>query len=141
DSDGLVQELDSGTVDDTVRRRHLHTLKGNAAMVGAKVVASLCHQAEDELALDGSGIDAIIGRLRERWAVIKRTLKSVLDGRDKEAVEIPIAALDQVCRDPRQGASASEIEQRLERFRLEPVERPLARRAHPAKMLAGRLQK
>lgn len=141
ESDRLVQELASGKVDDTVRRRHLHTLKGNAAMVGAKVVADLCHQAEEELALDGSGIDAIIGRLWERWATIRRTLKSVLDGRDKEAVEIPIAALEQVCRDLRQGVSASEIEQRLERFRLEPVERPLARLAHHAKMLASRLQK
>ena len=141
ESDRLVHELASGTLDDTLRRRNLHTLKGNAAMVGAKVVADLCHQAEEELALDGSGIDAIIERLREHWAAVSRALQSVLHGRDQEAVEIPIAALDQICRDIRQGASLADLEQSLERLRLEPVERPLARLAHYAKALAGRLQK
>lgn len=141
ESDRLVRELASGTLDDTLRKRNLHTLKGNAAMVGAKVIAGLCDQAEDELALDGAGIDAIIGRLRERWASVSRALQSVLHGRDKDAVEIPIAAVDQICRDIRQGASLTDIEQSLERLRLEPVDRPLARLAHHAKALAGRLQK
>jgi two-component system chemotaxis sensor kinase CheA len=141
ESDRLVRELASGTLDDTLRRRHLHTLKGNAAMVGAKIIADLCHQAEDELALDGAGIGAIMVRLRERWGAIRGALDAVLHGRDQEAVEIPIAALDQVCRDLRQGASAADIEQRLEWFRLEPVELPFARLAHHAKTLAGRLNK
>ena len=110
-------------------------------MVGAKVVADLCHQAEDELALDGAGIDAIMVRLRERWSAINRALRGVLDAPDQESVEIPIAAIEQVCREIRQGASPVDIEQRLERLRLEPVERPLARLAHYAKALAGRLHK
>jgi HPt (histidine-containing phosphotransfer) domain-containing protein/two-component sensor histidine kinase len=141
ESDRLVRELGSATLDDSSRRRHLHTLKGNAAMVGAKMIADLCHQAEDELALDGAGIGAIMVRLGERWGAIRGTLDAVLDGRDHEAVEIPIAALDQVCRDLRQGASPADIEQRLEWFRLEPVELPFARLAHHAKTLAGRLNK
>jgi len=32
------------------QKRNLHTLKGNAGLMGFSIVASLCHQAEDELA-------------------------------------------------------------------------------------------
>ena len=137
----MVQDLASGTLDDVVRKRHLHTLKGNAAMVGAKVVADLCHRAEEELAIDGTGIGAIVARLQGRWRAIGATLQSVLGGRDQEQVEIPAAALDQLRKDVLAGASPREIERRLTSFEREPIERPLGRLANYATAVATRLGK
>lgn len=137
----LVQELASGTLDDVVRKRHLHTLKGNAAMVGAQVVADLCHRAEEELAIDGAGIGAIVARLQGRWRAIGATLQSVLGGRDREMVEIPAADLDQLRKDLLAGAGPWEIEQRLRSFEREPIERPLGRLAQYATAVAARLGK
>jgi len=137
----MVQDLASGTLDGVVRKRHLHTLKGNAAMVGAKVVADLCHRAEEELAIDGAGIGAIVARLQGRWRAIGATLHAVLGERDEELVEIPVAALDQLRRDLVAGASPRDIEQRLASFELEPIDLPLGRLAQYASALATRLGK
>ncbi|HEY8926545.1 MAG TPA: ATP-binding protein [Polyangia bacterium] len=137
----MVQDLASGTLDDVVRKRHLHTLKGNAAMVGAKVVADLCHRAEEELAIDGTGIAPIVARLQDRWRAIGATLQSVLGTHDDALVEIPVVALDQLRKDVLAGASPRSIEQRLASFELEPIERPLRRLAQHATAVAARLGK
>ncbi len=141
EADSLVQQLAGNALDPVTRRRHLHTLKGTAAIMGAKVVAVLCHRAEDELALDGSAIDSIMATLRERWSAISRTLHAVLGGRDKSIVEIPTAALEQLTEDIQHGATLADVQARLAWFRLEPVDRALGRLSRYAATLADRLGK
>jgi signal transduction histidine kinase len=141
EADRLVRELTGGALGHEVRKRHLHTLKGNAAMIGANVVAGLCHRAENELAIDGSAIDEIMGRLQERWSAIGQTVEPVLGGEGKGIVEVPSAALAQLGADVERGVCRAEIQRGLMQFLLEPVQRPLARLALHAEALADRLGK
>jgi chemotaxis protein histidine kinase CheA len=141
EADHLVQQIQRGDDDLVTRKRHLHTLKGNAGMMGAKVVASLCHRAEDELASDGGHYDEIIGLLGQRWAAVRQTLEMVLGSRGTEVVEVPVATLADLCRSIEAGASGSEIRHRLTMLSFEPVERPLARLGQYARALAERLGK
>jgi len=141
EADHLVQAIKAEPADLAARKRHLHTLKGNAGMVGAKVLARLCHQAEDELAGDGAGLGAVLDQLGQRWIAISQTLEMVLGNRRDEIVEVPVLALEELCRFIEEGASSAEVRRRLALFTLEPVERPLGRLGQYARSLADRLGK
>jgi len=99
EADRLVREIAGGKIGQAVLKRHLHTLKGNASMMGARVIADLCHRAEDELVLDGSGIDEIVGRLQERWSAIRETVEPVVGGHGRSIVEVPSGGLEQLRQD------------------------------------------
>jgi len=138
----LVDALGAVHLEADTRTQYLHTLKGSAAMMGVKVVAELCHRAEDELAVAGpDGMGITIARLKERWAVIRQTLEAVVGERGEGIVEIPARALEQLCDAIRDGASVDHILRRLTLFRCEPVERPLARLSQYARALAQRMGK
>ena len=140
EADRLVREITEGSVDPAVRKRHLHTLKGNAAMMGVNVVADLCHRTE-ELVLGASSIEGGMGQLQQRWSAIQRTMEPMLGDRGKDIVEIPSSALKQLCQEIDRGLSRTEIQQRLRHFTFEPIDRPLARLTRHAKALADRLGK
>jgi two-component system chemotaxis sensor kinase CheA len=142
DADQIIEQLAAPSLDDTARLRLLHTLKGNASMAGARFVAALCGQAEDQLSEGGLGAaEATLVRLRERWAVVTHTLSAVLGDRHRERgmVEIQSQDIERLCDDVRQGARGEEIVERLTRWRHEPVARVLARMARYARALAQRL--
>ena len=102
----MVGELAEGGLDDEARIRHLHTLKGTAAMHGAQLIAEICHRAEDALEINPEGIAPLIARLEQRWAEIERILGTFLDEESKGRVEVCQRALDQLCDDVRAGLSA-----------------------------------
>jgi two-component system chemotaxis sensor kinase CheA len=137
----MVGELAQGDLDDEARVRHLHTLKGTAAMHGAQLIAEICHRAEDALEINPEGIAPLIARLEQRWAEIQRMLATFLDEENKGRVEVSQRALDHLSDDVRAGLPLEEITRRLAALALEPVERPLARLAHHASKLAARLGK
>lgn len=63
DSDGVSEFLDEGSAmvarvvqRDAETRRHLHTLKGNAGLMGLTQFAELCHELEDRLASSDTGL-------------------------------------------------------------------------------------
>lgn len=138
----LVEELARGELEDATRSRYLHTLKGNAAMMGAKVIAELCHRAEDELAMEGAdGIESTMKRLEERWAAVRQTIEMVIGERPQGVLEIPSFAVEQLENEVRAGASADHIVRQLTFFRFEPVARPLSRLSQYARSLAQRMGK
>jgi two-component system chemotaxis sensor kinase CheA len=138
----LVEELAAGRLDDVTQSRHLHTLKGNAAMMGAKVIAELCHRAEDELAMDGiSGLEETMRRLEQRWATLRQTIEMVAGERAKGMLEIPSSAIERLTSEVCEGAAPDHVVRQLMAFRLESVERPLARLAQYARALAQRMDK
>jgi two-component system chemotaxis sensor kinase CheA len=135
-----VEELTGAGLEAATLRRHLHTLKGNAAMRGAKVIADLCHRAEEELATGASrAFAATIQGLGERWAAVKKTLEVVVAERGEGVVEIPSRALEQLCDEMKRGLPVEKIARQLEFFRFEPVALPLARLANYAALLAQRM--
>ena len=137
----LVQEILQGSLDLVSQKRHLHTLKGNSGLMGAKVVASICHQAEDALALDGVGLAGILERLGQRWAAITQTLEVVLGNRQAEVVEVPVSVLEELRHSIGEGMNQADLQAKLRMLSFEPVERPLARLGQYAKALAERMGK
>jgi signal transduction histidine kinase len=140
EADRLVREIAVDEGDPVVRKRHLHTLKGNAAMMGVHVVANLCHRAEELLTVEES-IEGVTQQLRQRWSAIEQTMEPVLGGRAKDLVEIPSSALAQLCRDIDSGLDTAEIQERLINLTFEPIEKPLARLTRHVRALAERLGK
>ncbi|MGD0837371.1 MAG: ATP-binding protein [Polyangia bacterium] len=141
EADRLVRELLSRDTDPVMRGRHLHTLKGNAAMMGAQVIAELCHRAEDASAIDDSELDHILARLQARWTVVRQAIESLLGGRHQNIIEVSALALEQLCQDVERGLDREHISGRLRLLACEPVERPLARLVRYATQLAERLGK
>jgi two-component system, chemotaxis family, sensor kinase CheA len=54
DASGLVRQLDSGECDLEELKRHVHTLKGNAALFGVVSVSKVCHDLETQIDADGT---------------------------------------------------------------------------------------
>jgi HPt (histidine-containing phosphotransfer) domain-containing protein len=138
EASGLVERLAAARDDLATHRRLLHTLKGNASLVGFDVVAGLCHTAEEEL--DERPVveaTATIAALRERWRVLASALADLSGERGREMIELEPAELDRLCKEL--GPEHEWIVRRLESWRCEPVARPLARLALHARALARRL--
>jgi signal transduction histidine kinase len=139
----IVGETARPGADTTVVKGLLHTLKGNAGMVGLHVLADLCHRAEDEL--DQAGEIARGGghleRVRALWQTLRRTLQPLLGARDAGTLEVEAAEIDRLCRAIRDGAPPAAVGQALAYLRLEPVERALGRLGRYARELGLRLGK
>lgn len=60
-------------------QRRLHTLKGNAALFGVFSVSEVCHELEDRIAIDFTGLDAAArGKLTEVWRVFYDRIERLL---------------------------------------------------------------
>jgi signal transduction histidine kinase/HAMP domain-containing protein len=119
-------------------RSALHTLKGNAAQMGLKVVAQLCHKLEDELATgDGMKSQEL---LSQRWQALTEHVTQLVGDGGRQTMEVSThdytALVSTLTRD---GKSAALTE--LLTWRLEPAARPLGRLAEQARALAVRLGK
>jgi len=135
----MVELVCSATiVDGPVLRSTLHTLKGNAAQMGLKVVAQLCHALEDELATgDGMKSQEL---LAQRWQALSEHVTQLVGDGGRNTMEVnatDYAALVNTLQ--REGKSAALSE--LLTWRLEPAARPLGRLAEQARALAVRLGK
>jgi HPt (histidine-containing phosphotransfer) domain-containing protein/HAMP domain-containing protein len=136
---GMVKLICSADAQDSHSLRStLHTLKGNAAQMGLRVVAHLCHTLEDELAT-GDGLKSQT-LLHERWQALTEHVRQLIGEGDRHTMEVSAtdyAAL--VSTLTRDGKSAALTE--LLAWRLEPATRPLRRLAEQARVLAKRLGK
>ena len=138
ESERMLESLAQSDIDDSLRTRLLHTLKGNAGMYGLQRIAELCHLAETELAEETSCLETL-EQLRQRWAAVTQTLHSVTP--THQATEVSQQDLAELTAKARRGASADQIVAELQRLRWEPAERVLDRLAEHARELAARLGK
>jgi signal transduction histidine kinase/HAMP domain-containing protein len=119
-------------------RSTLHTLKGNSAQMGLKVIAHLCHTLEDELAA-GDGMKSQES-LAKRWRALSEHVTQLVGDAGRNTMEVSAsdyAALVNTL--SREGKSAALTE--LLTWKLEPATRALGRLADQAHGLAGRLGK
>jgi two-component system chemotaxis sensor kinase CheA len=120
----------------------LHTLKGNAALMGFAIVANLCHQAEDELADRSTPLPAeALAPLEQRWATLNESLKAFLGDKGRDVLELSITEIEKLAEEIRAGAPTAHVLDRLASWWLEPSELPLKRLSRYAVALAGRLGK
>ncbi len=137
--EGLVAQV-VGSDDATVRRRALHTLKGNCAIFGFITVAELAHELENRLDGDETLSDADADGLARRWQEsMARTEEYVHNAHD--IYEVGESDLQLVLGALRQRVDYKEIVHLLESWRLEPAVAPLKRLASQAKRLASDLGK
>jgi HPt (histidine-containing phosphotransfer) domain-containing protein len=129
ETEGMLSTLLRGGLEQPSEKRLFHTLKGNAATVGLKAIADLCHRAESELAEEGTVGTVTLERLRARWEAIVQTLRAVVPAQLEEIVEISDRDIDGLSDLAGGGASALDIVEAVQRFHWEPLARPLARLA------------
>ena len=130
------------TADVPLQKRILHTLKGNAGLMGFSIVSSLCHQAEDELAERSSALPVeALAPLGSRWRTLNEALKSFLGDKGRDVLELSTKELEKLEQEIRAGASTSHVLDRLASWWLEAAELPLGRLGRYAAALAGRLGK
>jgi len=128
----------AGVSDGPLLRSTLHTLKGNAAQMGLKVIAHLCHLLEDELAT-GDGMKSQ-GLLAQRWQALSEHVTQLVGDSNRNTLEVSstdyAALVNTLSREGKSNALAE-----LLTWRLEPATRPLGRLAEQARALALRLGK
>ncbi|MEY4551201.1 MAG: hypothetical protein RL685_7396, partial [Pseudomonadota bacterium] len=138
----MVGALRSRELESDVSRlqRTLHTLKGNAAMMGLQLMAEQCHILEEELSTEGRASDAQLEELANRWQRIHQHLGKLTPPGER-AIEVPMpeysALLARLGKEP----LAPELLEQLKSWRLEPAVQPLERLAEQARSLGRRLNK
>ena len=140
ETNDLLARLSSADV--LVQKRLLHTIKGNAGLMGLVVVARVCHELEDLLS-EGHRVlgPADLSPLVQRWAHLTGSLDSFVGGHNRDVVEVPVEELDRLDQEIRLGMDGPRLIEMVLSLKLEPAERPLRRLANHARALAGRLGK
>jgi two-component system chemotaxis sensor kinase CheA len=128
----------SATVAITSLKRTLHTLKGNAGVMGLTVVAQLCHALETQLVEQASMTEATLAELRSRWTVITEHIATFLGG-SQQSIEIPEAEYSALVSRLSDSDPESEALKQLLSWRLELASKALSRLGDQARSLARRL--
>lgn len=142
EAEEIVSTIESSTSREDVNRA-LHTLKGNAAVIGCEALARLCHEIEDRAAETGAVAREDIAGLRKQWNELEARLASFLGTASNRSAKIEVdvrehqAAVDAV----QSGASKAALVEMLESWKLEPAQVRLARLGDSARRLAQRLGK
>jgi two-component system chemotaxis sensor kinase CheA len=130
------------TTDVPVQKRILHTLKGNAGLMGFSIVASLCHHAEDELAERSTALPAeALVPLESRWRSLNEALKSFLGDKGRDVIELSTKEIEKLEQEIRAGAPTEHVLDRLASWWLEAADLPLKRLGRYAIALTSRLGK
>jgi chemotaxis protein histidine kinase CheA len=122
-------------------RRTLHTLKGNAAVMGLTLVARLCHELEDELADEGRFSERGLAELSGRWTAVTEHVSKFVGAGALRVVEIPQTEYDTLVSRLARNERQSDVLHQVLTWQLEPATRSLQRLADQARALARRLGK
>ena len=139
----FVRALATGALDNDLvtLKRSLHTLKGNASLMGLKVLASICHEVEDRVEdRQAAPTREDVDRLVERWNAIQATVRALGGEEDSGIIRISAHELARFQAQVRQSDNLELIDT-VERWALEPVSMELSRQAERAAQLADRLGK
>ena len=121
-----------------MQKRLLHTLKGNAALMGFPIVSNLCHQAEDELADRWTPLPAeALTPLEQRWAALNEALKNFLGEKGRDVLELSTKEIEKLEQEIRTNAPTEHVLDRLASWWLEETDRPLKRLGRYATALAN----
>ena len=120
------------------KRRALHTLKGNAAVLGFDSIAELCHDLE---AVEGEFTADGLAPLRARWMALRDGLEGFLGTRQAGSVQIAIKEHHALLAGLMGGADRTRLAGLVESYRLERADLRLERLRIQAIILARRLGK
>jgi two-component system chemotaxis sensor kinase CheA len=143
DATSMVDEIVSASAaaDRQALTRTLHTLKGNAGMMGLTLVAQLCHTLETQLAEEAAMTQRTLAELRSRWTAITSHITTFSGSGDQRTIEVPEVEYATLVSRLSAADRQSEVLRQLLSWQLEPAHKPLLRLADQARTLARRLGK
>jgi two-component sensor histidine kinase/HPt (histidine-containing phosphotransfer) domain-containing protein len=142
EADDLIRRLDSNEAPRGDLQRHLHSLKGNAALFGIESVASLCHALDTQMLEHPGPLPTEARRLLvEAWRAFTSRLESLVGRRELRRVEITDDDVQRVLAALRQNKPTADVLQTVTWWRLEPISRRFERVAEQANRLARRMGK
>jgi two-component system chemotaxis sensor kinase CheA len=142
ETERILAQLASPTIEGELQKRLLHTLKGNAASFELQLLSELCHQAESNLENELAHAYAEnLAQLQACWSAILGTLRTAVPTELHRSIEITDQQLELLSEQVRAGVSSAALLEQVRRFGWEPSERPLRRLAQHAQALAVRLGK
>jgi HPt (histidine-containing phosphotransfer) domain-containing protein/two-component sensor histidine kinase len=138
----LVASLTRADAELPALRRALHTLKGNAGLMGLDGLQARCHALETWSA-ENDGALPLERRLqlRDAWREIDAQLTPLLDPRERARVVIEPHELTALLDAVERGAPSAMIGRQLHALRGAPLDPWLTRLARQAEALAARLGK
>jgi GAF domain-containing protein/HPt (histidine-containing phosphotransfer) domain-containing protein len=139
ESERLVREIAVGSRDSQLRA--LHTLKGNAALMGFESVATACHHAEEAMSDGDEGLaSAALTQVAKEWADTTRRIAPLISGRS-DGVFVRTSEIAQLVRQSA-GTNAAPLVANLTESWTRPELRPsLDRLARQAERLADQLNR
>ncbi len=142
EADKMVRAICSRALDtDTVLKQTLHTLKGNAGMLGLSLVAKSCHELEEQLAENAKMSDASVQELSERWRRIADPMAALVPEVSERAIEVSAHEYAGLLEQLSTHAEHAGLFEQVQSWRLEPASKPLERLGEQAQLLAQRLGK
>lgn len=141
ETEALMQVLRTPGDDVVLTKRALHTLKGNAALVGLMRLAGACHHVEDLLADGANVVDtSLYAPVLAHWEWVTSEMAALrTDG--QRAYPVPVEELDQFIAEADKSEATRMLAKRAARWRLEPVGTSLERLADHGRSVATKLGK
>lgn len=137
----LVARVLAPSVDRAVFARDLHTLKGNALVLGLESVGAICHALESRFAEEQSRPSAQeLEVLQKRWAALQGEVDRLL-GQHRHSIELTPAQYGSLVCAIREAKPHEALLRMVVDFKLEPVEPRLRSFAEQTQRLAARLEK
>ena len=121
-------------------RRHLHTLKGNAALFGLSSLAALCHVAESELESSPNRGDQL-PIIASHFQRVMTKLRGLLGGSKQRVLEVAESEYLALLAALHSNLDRETLRRMLHAWRLEPLRLRLGRCADQLTSLATRLGK
>lgn len=141
---GLVAEITTpGRTDESLLKRQIHTLKGNAGIFGIISLFDWCHQLETVMQDESRLPEAEeLQNLQKLWQQKSEKFLSLMGGHeDAETIEVKETELESLLASVHKGARPSDIAKTLVSWKHEPMEKRLARIGEKAKTIAQKLRK
>ena len=122
-------------------KRHLHTLKGNAAMFGLESIAGLCHEMEDFINEEAASPPTSMRlSINERWQRVANEMDRLL-GTRRSVIEIESTEHAELESAVRLRTSNDVLLRMVHSLKLEPTQKRLDAFAEQARQIAERLEK
>lgn len=123
-------------------KRAIHTVKGNAGILGVQRLATLCHKVEEAMAERGEGLSVSeAAELQQLFALVSARAAALSGTRSDDIISIEKSELAAVLEALTRGGDRRKLANQMATWSLEPADRRLERLAELTKSLAKRLGK